>query len=110
MPQASTAASVCCPTHATLTPASARASSPSSSIFSRTALTALTDVMATGDSALRPCSTNDAATLPIDRTQLTKTNVPGDEASDAQSGSGASGPTSTMWTACDFLSVTGTPA
>ena len=46
MPKSRSAAAVCSPTAATLTPANARASSPYSSNFSRTARTALTDVNA----------------------------------------------------------------
>ena len=44
MPKARTASAVCSPTQATLTPANARASRPSSVNFSRTAFTALTEV------------------------------------------------------------------
>src|SRR4051794_23535913 len=44
MPKARTASAVCSPTQATFTPAKARASRPSSANFSRTALTALTEV------------------------------------------------------------------
>src|SRR2546421_270804 len=47
MPHSCTAAAVWSPTQATFTPASARASSESSSSFSRTAFTALTEVNAT---------------------------------------------------------------
>src|SRR5580693_2181255 len=47
MPKSSSAAEVCSPTAATLTPAKARASRPYSSSFSRTALTALVEVNAT---------------------------------------------------------------
>ena len=46
-PNAVSAAAVCSPTAATLMPAKARASRPYSSNFSRTALTALTEVKAT---------------------------------------------------------------
>ncbi len=45
-PKATSALAVCSPTAATLIPAKARASSPYSSNFSRTALTALTEVKA----------------------------------------------------------------
>jgi hypothetical protein len=44
MPKARTASAVDSPTQATLTPAKARASRPSSTNFSRTAFTALTEV------------------------------------------------------------------
>ena len=44
MPKARTASAVCSPTQATLTPANARASRPSSANFSRTAFTAFTEV------------------------------------------------------------------
>src|ERR1700761_145756 len=47
MPKSSSAAVVCSPTAATFTPAKARASSPYSSSFSRTAFTALVEVNAT---------------------------------------------------------------
>ena len=47
MPKSSSAAVVASPTAATFTPAKARASSPYSSSFSRTALTALVEVNAT---------------------------------------------------------------
>ena len=44
IPNARTASAVDSPTHATLTPANARASRPSSANFSRTAFTAFTEV------------------------------------------------------------------